>query len=312
MDWSGDSSALGPASEPLPSVVVPLPPAEVAEAQATVEAEYQDKPHRGSKTPYIIFGLAIALIVIFVMVVVVFFLLGNPPPTYQLSVINTTATDLAVILNNYPPIILSPAQTQIVQASPGALLTCYGYNTNVGASGPHTMLTFWLSNQSYTGTPYLSVNGVRQNAPPSNNTSDLDQYQISITEGYNLAIKVDVSDVSGAAIDTIGWAGTGQCPSNLLYPGPTGYYACATPCYTFGSSAEADYCCTGSNACGVTGVCLNSWTDTYADFRAVCSECNISACDQFIFGAGNTQGKYNPYQITFAPIVITPTTPIQA
>jgi hypothetical protein len=289
-------------SLPPDSTVTPLPPDEVKEAQTTVEDEYQNKPHGGSKTPYIIFGLAIALIVIFAIVVGVFFLLGNTPATYELTLVNTTGSDLAIILNNYDPITLGPNQTQIVIASPGALFSIYGYNVGSGPSGPHTTLTMWLANQTYTGTPYLIVNNVRQNTAPSNNNSPSDKYQMSIVDGYNLAIQMNNGAVELGPI----WATKGSCPAPLPYPSSVQPFACATPCYQLGSTSEADYCCTSANACGVTGVCLNDWSSVYADFRAVCNGCNISNCDQIIFEVGpSSGGGYNSYQIKFASIEIT-------
>ena len=47
--------------------------------KASVDAEYDDKPHGGSKTPWIMIGVTIVLIIIFGIALLVFFLLGNKP-----------------------------------------------------------------------------------------------------------------------------------------------------------------------------------------------------------------------------------------
>jgi len=268
-------------------------------ASEIVQSENDDKPHHGSKTPYIIFGLAIALIIIFAIAVALFFLLGNTPQLYTVSLVNTTGANLTINVNDFTPLTLGTNQTQIVYASPGSTLNIYGYNQE---GGPYTRLYMWLSNQTYGGTPYVIINDVRRNAPVSNNTTTTDNYSISIVDGYNLAINV-TTPTPGATLTSPTWSSTGVCPSDLLYPGTTGYYACQTPCYA--GQEPIDYCCTNEGACGPTGTCTNPWIDIYTDFRNVCSGCNISNCDHTIFEGSNTQsGVYNNYVITFAPIKI--------
>ena len=69
----------------------------LAADKAQIDVDYARRPHGGSKTIWIVAGLAILLVILFIIAVVAFFFLSNSPSTHDITVSNDTNT--AVVVN---------------------------------------------------------------------------------------------------------------------------------------------------------------------------------------------------------------------
>src|SRR5579863_7417434 len=98
--------------------------------KATVDREYAAKPHGGSKTPGIMIGMVVILLILFGLALVVFFLAFNYPPSHEIIVQNNSAQPMNVLfgianksnVEFLPVLVLAAGQNHTYRATPGTEL----------------------------------------------------------------------------------------------------------------------------------------------------------------------------------------------
>ncbi|XP_078430524.1 pathogenesis-related thaumatin-like protein 3.5 [Wolffia australiana] len=114
---------------------------------------------------------------------------------------------------------------------------------------------------------------------------DLDFYDVSLVDGYNVGVGVTPSPATGGATATCRYAGcvadlNARCPAELRVTGPAGRtVACRSACAAFGSP---EFCCTGAHSlpgtCGPTrysqlfkSACPTAYSYAYDDASSTCT-----------------------------------------
>lgn len=312
----------------VPQSNIPLTQTSTSDIQNTkdqIEAEYAAKPHGGSKTPWIIIGLAVALLIIFGIIVLVFFLVFNPPATHEIAVFNNCSENINVLfgvvtpnqtIEFFPTVKLSPRQTIYYAATPGTSIIMQGYRDGdvvlSNAINPFTTAELTLAGEGFGGKHEVRYgNNIITNVHITNDP--VDRYGVSLQGGYNIPISVDAA-TSGTNLPsgnftctagptwnhTINATGSNKCPDELQSPGTgSNYQVCLNPCTTIGGTG---YCCTEGNACSATGGCESLWPrqDYYTVFEMACPNCLITNCDTPQYTCNSTKGLTS-YLITFCP-----------
>lgn len=301
----------------------------------SVDAEYENKAKGGSKTRWIMAGLAVALIIIFGIVLLVFFFLWNKPPMHEIAVVNNCSQPINVLvgtetsptsLQALPIKRLNPEQVAYYYATPAVHFVVQGYYDNTLAPGaiypyPLTKGLLWFGSNGFNGTTQITDGSTIMNVPVetfANGTSNSaeDFYDISMQDGFNIQIGIEstyfnnkdpsnmFSCVGPSWYYNIGNTGITAtvCPDELQYPATgTKYQACMSPCFS-GLTGSPQFCCSATGSCELSGGCQNSWPDNdyYQLFYGACPNCMITNCDMPLYQCSSS-GGLTQYVITFCP-----------
>jgi len=171
---------------------------EIEKGKEDIDKEYAVKSHGGSKTPWIILGLAIALIIIFVIIVLIYFFVFNPPAMHNIIVTNNCSQTINVLFGVFtsdnglvflPVLSLEPTQMHLYQATPGSFLLIQGYRNGdevyIGYLNNFTTVELILAGQGFGGRSQITdgINIIDNLAVFS---SAKDSYAVSIQGGYNI------------------------------------------------------------------------------------------------------------------------------
>src|SRR3972149_1259340 len=157
-------------------------------------------------TLWIIFGISIALIIIFAIMIAVYFLVFNVPNMHEIMVKNTTTVPINVIFgatipNNisYLPVRqIAPGSFFTYHATPSVSILVQGYRNNDTLSNPNLFTTVGLelSGSNYNGATQITDGSTTINGLSTNNlTSDI--YGVSVQLGYNLPITIESTTCTG-------------------------------------------------------------------------------------------------------------------
>jgi succinate dehydrogenase hydrophobic anchor subunit len=308
--------------------VVPIVPSttssEIQSAKSDIDKEYAAKPHGGSSTPWIILGLAIALIIIFVIIIVIFFFFFNPPAMHDIVVTNGCSQPINILFGALtinktvqflPVLSLNSGQTHSYKATPGVSIIVQGYRNGdevlSDKVNPFTTVELSLAGQGFNGKSQITDNtniitNLDINPDPN------DKYGVSVQGGYNIPITITSTAFNNRDPTnrfscrgpiwnhTIDATGPNSCPINLQSPGTAAnYQVCLNPCTEFGGTA---YCCTTPGICESTGGCEHSWPDLdyFTTFENACPTCLITNCDTSNFTCSSKNGL-TQYEILFCP-----------
>jgi hypothetical protein len=313
--------------EPLTVVTTQATPITVqtlSSDKANIDVEYATKPHGGSKTPSLVIGLTIALLIIFGIAILVFLLFFNPPAMHEIAVVNNCSQNINVLfgvvtptqsIEFFPVKVLVPKQIHYYKATPGTSIIVQGYRDNdtvltIGVN-PFTTVELTLAGQGFEGKHQVTDGtNIITNVHITANASD--QYGVSVQGGYNIPISLVSSAFNNRNPNnrfsclgptwnhTIDATGSNECPLVLQSPGTGGQYqVCLSPCTAIGGQ---EFCCTAPNACGTTGGCQQLWDqqDYYTVFHNACPNCLITNCDNPNYTCGS-QGGLTQYVITYCP-----------
>lgn len=181
----------------------------IQQVREQIDNEYNIKPHGGSNTPWIILGLAIALLIIFGIMILVFFLVFNPPAMHEISVVNNCTENVNVLfgvvthnqsIDFFPVVQLSPRQVIHYRATPGTSVIVQGYRDGdtflVNAINPFTTAELTFAGEGFGGKHQVIYdNEVITNVHITANTTD--KYGVSVQGGYNIPINISyISPIS--------------------------------------------------------------------------------------------------------------------
>lgn len=298
---------------------------DIKQAKEQIDNEYDIKPHGGSKTPWIILGLAIALLIIFGIMILVFFLVFNTPAMHEIAVANNCTENINVLfgvvtpnqsISFFPVVQLPPRQIIHYKATPGTSIIVQGYRDGdtflVNAINPFTTAELTLAGEGFGGKHKVHYgNEIITNVHIT--TDATDKYGVSVQGGYNIPINIAVT-TEGSGLPpsnftctlgptwnhTINATGPNKCPDELQSPGTgSNYEVCLNPCTTIGGTA---FCCTEGGSCSATGGCESLWStpEYYSVFEMACPNCLITNCDNPQFTCNSNKGLTS-YVITFCP-----------
>lgn len=265
----------------------------------SVDAEYDDKPHGGSKTPWIMLGLTIALLIIFGIAMLVFFLIGNKAQMHEIAVVNNCSKPINVLVGTEtsPTSLqalttkrLNPGQVAYYYATPAVYLVVQGYYDNTltpGGSYPYplTKALLWFGNNGFNGTTQITDGGTIMNVPRNDNTPNIrvdgvttitsseDFYNISMQDGFNIQMGIASTNFNNkdpsnmfscngpAWYYNIGTTGITAtvCPNELQYSTTVGGYQACMSPCFSGLPGSPQFCCSATGSCGISGGCQNSW-----------------------------------------------------
>jgi hypothetical protein len=293
---------------------------DIQEIKNDVNDDFDDKVYKGAKTPWIMFGIMIAFLVVFVIVVAVFFYIGYTPIMYQISIVNNKSSDTIICyLNNIVRISLPPQTVKTIYATPACSIQVSGWLESnpppddlfKSKKTPFTKVNLLLNERDFEGTPFLIIDNIKITTHPSglDRIDDLnDVYNVSIQDGYNLPITIRSSSpgITGVCNGFPSWTNVlnTKCPDGLKYPNSENQIACMSPCfaygYTGGTGDSNTYCCTDPGSCSPIDTCKINWGENYILFLNECLQCNITNCKETFQTCGNTNPSiYNNYIITF-------------
>jgi len=280
---------------------------------------------RPTKTSWIVFALAISLIVILIIATIVFFYLFNTPPMHEIIIENNCAQNINVIFgaqsSNFdivflPVISIEPNIRQIYKVTPGVSIYVQGFsNTAIrlpNKLNPFTTAQLILAGQGFNGSTQIS-DGINILNNLYFNDNSVDTYGVSVQGGYNYPISIvptngtrDPNNVLSCASPSwnysINSTGPNSCPIELQSPTPkSDYQVCMSPCTAFDTSS---YCCDGAGACSGRNQCQTSWPDPpnyYKVFSEACPNCLITNCDKQNYSCSSTRNGLTQYLITFCP-----------
>lgn len=296
------------------------------EIKATVDIEYDEKPYGGSKTPWIIGGLAIALIIIFIIVMITFFVIGNNPQMHEIAVVNNCNKPINVLVGTeiknarsklfIGPKRINPGETSYYYATPAVFVVIKGYyddiNSTFDVRSPLTKALIWFNDNEYNGPTQISHNNEIINVPRLATNGNKDNYDVSMQDGFNIQIGIFSNNKNSDDPFSCGgpsWKYTIDsriCPRELHYttsPDEGKYAACMSPCFASQSEPEEKiYCCLNKGVCEKIGGCQTDWPRDrfYNVFNNACPNCMITNCDKPLYYCESSKGL-SQYVVTFCP-----------
>lgn len=291
--------------------------------KATVDKEYAAKPHGGSKTPGIMIGMVVILLILFGLALVVFFLAFNHPPTHEITVVNNSLAPMNIlfgITNSsntefLPVLTLAAGQNHTYRATPGTEVIVQGFRTGdiIVTSGlnPFTTVSLILASLGFTGKQQITDGTVIITGSSNITSYSLDFYGVSVQGGYNVPISIYASNYFSQDpvnpfscrgpnwTHTITATGPNACPTELQSPS-SNYQVCLNPCTEFGTTG---FCCTAPNSCSMTSGCQQGWDPFtyYTVFADACPNCQITNCDLLKYSCSSNTGVLSQYTIVFLP-----------
>jgi len=290
-----------------------------------VNAEYEGKPHGGSKTPWIIGGLAVALIIVFLIVMIAFFVIGNNPQTHEIAVVNNCRQPINVLVGTEEkegasgeylgPVRINPGGVSYFYATPSVYLVVKGYydDTDLGTARL-TKALIWFNDNTYNGPAQISGDNNIINVSRTAVNGNQDNYGISMKEGFNMKIGIISTNFNNKnPADKFSCLGPtwyydineNICPQELQFLNSsfTEYAGCMSACSAFHSDPDGPiYCCSEQGDCGMPGGCQNNWPNDkyYTVFNDACPNCMVTNCDGPAYYCGSS-GGLSQYIITFCP-----------
>jgi len=220
--------------------------------KATVDREYAAKPHGGSKTPGIMIGMVVILLILFGLALVVFFLAFNYPPSHEIIVQNNSAQPMNVLfgianksnVEFLPVLVLAAGQNHTYRATPGTEVIVQGFRNGdiIVTSGlnPFTTVNLTLAAVGFNGKQQITDGTVIINGSANSTNYSLDFYGVSVQGGYNTPISIYASNYFSqdpvnpfscrgpSWSHTITATGPNACPTELQSPS-SNYQVCLNP-----------------------------------------------------------------------------------
>lgn len=305
------------------STVTKNPPANIK----SVHAANNTQVHRNSKTPYMVGGIVVALIVIFILAVVIFIILFEDVLVHNIRVVNNCTDPMNVLLvsqgKSLPTTIPvnGTYQYAITPGFSGYLTATVGPNTILcnDVVCPNTQVVLNMADDSSGQVQMVNQNGSFIKLELPDPVYPQDTYGVSVQQGYNIPMTIAAtSNFTGSAtgFNCTGpvWANTipqTTCPTELQILDSGGnYLSCASACDAGleGQDDTTDYCCTRFN-CNTTSTtnptCETLWAEQsyFTTFDDACPNCLITNCDQPNYTCSSTGNELSTYTITLCPAV---------
>lgn len=279
------------------------------EVKADIEEEYSNKLYKGSKTPWLLIGITIALLIVTLISMLVFFYFNNSPPTHQIVIVNNCNEDITAMLgvinskddiDFFSNIRLSPKQEHHYRATPGVSILVQGYKNGdtilLEGLNPFTTVELTLAGKGFTKERYVT-DGNNRVVDVKSNDNEQDYSNISLQGGYNMPITI--KSTNNPSCNGPKWnhpIDGNNCPEALRSNDDQGnFQVCLSPCTALDT---ADYCCTKPGVCDMSNGCQSTWQDInyYNVFSEACPKCLITNCGSNKITC-TSQGKLNQYTI---------------
>jgi hypothetical protein len=283
--------------------------------------ERSGPPNDRSSTVWIVFGLAVLLLVLFGVALAGFFWFFNGPATHQITVLNNCPQAINVLFGVitsggtpqfFNPQQLSSGQTASYFVTPGVSIVMQAYHLGdtlvTSGVNPFTTVELTLSGRNFTGNPQ-ATNGSSIITNVLTNMIASDQYAVSMQGGFNIPITITSTGFNNRdpqnRFSCVGPAwnrgiNSNQCPLELQSPGTGSQYeVCLAPCTAIGGP---QFCCSEPGICGAQGGCQSQWPDPslFTVFKDACPNCLVTNCETLNFSCGNS-GGLTQYLITVCP-----------
>lgn len=204
-----------------------------------------------NKLTWVVFGLSIALILVFVIAVATYIIVNNTTQdvTHQINIINNCNRDINLVIQSGSTILptkrIATKQKETIYVTPGTYLEVSGYYDGTlydpNQQNTFTKVKLWLAKNNYTRPRQINIGGMITNLDtPETTNIEEDVYSVSLQDGFNIPIRITSSNITDPSSQYLcngpTWLNnepTGHhlrdlCPNCMIYENDEPEFRCKT------------------------------------------------------------------------------------